>query len=306
MIEALATIGVAIFIVALFDASFIGAKAIRTSQATSAVSLFLRDAMDNLRLQPTAALTARTDGPLAGMAYNVGKQSVVRDAAAYSGSQAMLVESGTSAADGPTGVALLPDTGYGDLTLKARVKVLAPAPANWRVGVLFGYTDSANRQYLSIRSGALEVRKAAAGVDTVSFTQSGTYVPSTWYELKVVTTGANAAVYLNGSLITTVSGSAPYGHVGFIGFNRAAFELDDVSLTSAVKTGSWSFDAQSAGDFPDGFLKKAPSELPGFTAVMSIAPFGGLSGLLDVSATATWQQDSRQKTMHYETLLDRP
>lgn len=305
LIEAVATIAVAIFIVALFDASFIGAKTVRVSQSASSVGLFLRDAMDNLRLQPTAALTARTNGPIAGLAYNIGRQTVAYDAAAYSGARAMLVESATTSA-GPTSVALLPDLGYGDLMLKARVKVMPASPSGWRVGLLFGYTDSANYQYVSIRESALEVRKSVAGVETTTYSQSGSYAKSTWYELKAVTTGANAAVYLNGTLITTVAGSAPYGRIGFAGFGSAVFELDDVSVTSALKTGSWNFDAQSPGDFPDGFLKKAPFELTNFAASMSISNYNGATGLLDVSATATWLQDTRQKSMHYETLLYRP
>lgn len=303
MIEIVVSLFVIIMVLSIFSASLVVLNANQSNQNKNLAYGFAEAELVALSHYPFDSLTERTDGDFVGLAYNLGQQKIINDAAAQSPAQVQSVSPASiTVGNNISSVVLLPESYYGDFTWSGYLKTLSSSASDWQAGIIFRYQDIANYYYFSISGSTIRLTKVLSGTPSVLWSQGQTFNFDTWYKLKVVAAGTSLKVYLNDVLkIDQSDSSFASGYLGFLGQNSAYYYLDSLHLESSVKNGDWSFDAESADAFPAGFVKISPSGLTGLRGKLTIENYAG-TDIKKITAKVSWQEKGSAREIQLQTV----
>lgn len=248
----------------------------RTLQRAQAAAL-ADEELNALRRLDVTALSNQTNVPFKSIVYNAGTWNVVANGTAGHSSPNALELRGSTIVGAVSGRLLFPAGVYADSTLEAKWHLAGDSPSAAAIGYLFRSTDSANGYRLRFARSTTDLDGSTNGTQNVLLEKlvSGTATPidsrsasiavDTWYALRVVLSGSNISLYLDGTQL----GSGPFvdatyasGSAALLGWGGAHAYVDDAqTITTGAQT--WNFDADT--DLPAAWVRLSLNDLPDTT-----------------------------------------
>lgn len=304
-VELIVSIFIFGLILTMLFAGVLSFRANRQVARRSEAGLFAEAELEALRDYPFDDLADRTDGNFIGFAFNHGMQAVAASSGARSSPN--VVEASPSAqtlSDGTTSLMLLKDGFYDDANFSAAIRVSADSGSGWSTGLVFRYDDVENYYAAVMSSTALRLIKVDGGAQSVLATYNRSFSADQWYKLGVIASGANFQVLLNDStIITKTDATLARGSFGVFGAGEARYSVDDVAMAGV---GSWNFDHEAAGGYPEGFLYNAPTKLADLTALLTVSGYNGSSTIKQIDVEVSWSEYGATKSVTLSTLKTQP
>lgn len=299
MVLALFVLGVIIVLVSTFSAARETNRRVFFRAQAAALA---DEQLNALRRMDVTGLTNQTNGPFQGVVYNAGQWNVVANATAGHTSPNVLQLSSSTVSGAVSGRLLFPAGAYADGTVEAKWRLAADSPAAAAIGYLFRSNDSANGYRLRFArtgtdldastSGTQNVflEKLIGGTSTKIDSRAASIAVDTWYALKIILSGSNISLYLDGTQLGSGSFSdATYssGVTALLGWGGAHAYVDDVqTITSATST--WNFDGGL--DLPAAWIRLGLNDLPDQTSTFDDNGLLTLATFPVGSTTATLKQ----------------
>ncbi len=235
--------------------------------------------LNALRRLDVAGLTNETNVPFKSILYNAGSWSVVANGTAGHTAPNVLTLAGSSITGAVSGRLLWPAGVYVDGTLEAKWRLISDSPAAAAFGYLFRSADSANGYRLRFARTATDLDGSTNGTQNVILeklvnntatkidSRAATIAVDVWYTLKVIMSGSNISLYLDGTQL----GSGPFvdatytsGSAALLGWGGAHAYIDDVqTITTSALT--WNFDADT--NLPAAWVRLGLNDLPDNTTL---------------------------------------
>lgn len=234
--------------------------------------------LNALRRLDVTTLTNQTNVSFKSVLYNAGSWNVVANGTAGHTSPNALELTGNAITGAVSGRLLFPAGVYADATLEAKWRLASDSPAAAGFGYIFRATDSANEYRLRFARTATDLDgstsgtqnvvldKVVSGTATTIDSRAATIAVDTWYDIKVILSGGNISVYLNGTQL----GSGPFadatyasGSAALIGWGGAHLYADDVQ-TITGNTDAWNFDTDT--NLPAAWVRLGLNDLPDNTS----------------------------------------
>lgn len=298
---------VAIFLISMlvvvFSTSFNSITLNRTIRAKAQAQFLAQEEIETIRTLPFANLTNRTNAPFIGVNYNLGTSLVKADAAALSSPNVYELLPAASATNNFTSLAILPGDIYGDFTFETSLKVLSSSPVGWQAGFAFRSNDINNLYRLVFSASQIKLEKMISGATTSLYSNSRTFTANTWYKLKITATGTSLGVYLDDTLLTTVTDtSLAKGAIALAGLNSAKADFDSLTLTSGT-TSTFNFDSLTAGKTASGWERFGLYDLSSGTGKLSIENYNGNADIKKVTVEIDWLFGASTKTINFVTYI---
>lgn len=270
--------------VMVFGASLSAASYAQQARLRNMASSLADEELSALQSVGASQIPVQTNGALLGVLFTQGSWAVAADDTAPSSSNAFETAS-SSTSSGITSLMLLPDNAYGDFTYAAKMKVLSGTPAGWKMGIVFRASDLNNLYQAYLTAGNLKLDKVVSGTNTNLYSDARSIGTNSWQTLQVVTTGTSIDLYLNGSLVTTVTDSSfSVGKTALAAWNGASAHYDDVGIGGVTTD----FDGTAASDLPTGWDRFGLASLPGGTAMLTATTLYGDSSFKRADVTVRW------------------
>ncbi len=304
LMESIVTVAIAAVILTVFTSTISASYLLRKSTHVIQAGNFLREEIDSLRTLPYAELLNRTNGNFLGLSLTRGPWKVKTVSSPPSGTNVLAMETAQTALVNETGLAILPGNYHADLDMTAKFDVLSNSPAGWGAGLVFDYRDAENHYRYRYSSGGLALDKVVHGTVTTLWSQSATYATGTWYTLEVVTSGSSIALKKNGVTLATVTDATfTTGDAGLQTLSSALIYVDDVSIAENGVTTSWNFDSDATGAMPLDWQRFVYFDLPSGTGTLTISDYLGATGIKNVTASVTWNENGVSKSVSGSSLI---
>lgn len=301
--EVLVTIGLAAVLLTVYSVMLTSTIFLRRSQFNAQASSLLQEELDSLRALPFSELLDRTDGNFLGIILNRGDWSVIGPTGDGQNNRLRL-ETAASELYDESGLVALPANWQTDFTFSAKIKPLSSSPGGWGTGLVLRYRDAENHYRFRFTSGGLAFDKVQYGTVSTLWTSSATMNTDTWYTLEVVASADSFTLKKDGSTIGTVNDATfTIGEQGLASFDGAMVEFDDVSLTVDAATTEWNFEVNDTGTYPEDWRRIGWPDLPGGNGTLTIADYESESTLKQVTATISWEESGRTRTVTGSTVI---
>lgn len=295
LIEALLIIAMLGGAVAIFGALLNIMRLNETGTYAAAAYRLAQEELDILRNKPNSALGIRASSTFIGVLYNNGGYGAAADAAAVSTPQVL---KNNAASSSPLGIVALPYGNLADFTFEASLKTSDAANA---AGLLFRAQDLDNYYFFYLKNSQIILDKRTAGATSTVYSAGQTFLPDTWYKLKVIAAGGNLSLYLNDNLLSTISDSStPSGFTALANQSNTAF-FDNITLIHSL-TETWNFDNTPLGDIPDDWLRFGANDLPEGLGALTISEPYGVATIKKIDATVRWTERGATKSITLSTL----
>lgn len=273
-----------------------------------------------LKRMDISTLANQTNGAFKGTLYNAGAWQVAANGTAGHSAPNALELAGSSISGAVSGRLIFPAGAYGDGTLEAKWRLASDSPAAASFGYLFRSSDNANGYRLRVARTTTDLdgvtggdqnvflEKLVGGTATRIDSRAATISVDTWYTLKVVLSGSNISLYLDGNQL----GSSPFseatyasGSAALLGWSGAHAFVDDVQ-TITTGTQTWNFDANL--NLPTAWVRLGLNDLPNATpnvfddnGTLTIAAYPNTNSTSFKQATITINWSSGNGTDSFTT-----
>ncbi len=295
MIEIIVSIAMLGGAIAVFGVLLNVLRINKTGTFAAAAYKIAQEELDVIKGYPIASLTTRTGSTFIGIIDNNGSYGAAATAAASSPNAMQ----NNAASSSPLGIIALPYANLADFTFEASVKT---SGVSGKAGLIFRAADLDNYYFLYLQNNQLVLDKRAGGATSTLYSTAQTFLPDTWYKLKVAAAGNNLALYIDDNLRTTITdaslaiGTATLGNFG----NTAYF--DNVSLTHDLITESWNFDDLPAGASPLSWARFGINDLPNGAGSLTISEPYGTAAMKKIDVTVSWTERGANKSITLSTL----
>ncbi|OGL74019.1 hypothetical protein A3C96_00680 [Candidatus Uhrbacteria bacterium RIFCSPHIGHO2_02_FULL_60_10] len=291
--EAVVAIGLAAILLAVYSAVLNTAFFLRRVQYSFQAMNFIQEELDKLRSLPYAELLNRTDGALLGLPFTRGTWAVKADAAASSAPNMLVLPAAKTALVGETGLVVLPGNYRDNFTANAKIRVGSASPAGWGAGFFFRYRDAENHYRFRIAQGGLALDKVSQGTITTIWSQATGLSTDTWYELEITTSFQSITVKRRiGVTMTTLATVTDFtfttGDLAIGAVGNALVAADDISVTDASGTSSWTFDTDTVDELPITWQRMSYIDLPSGSASLTIANYLGQTSIKQCTVKVGW------------------
>jgi hypothetical protein len=281
LLEALVTIGLAVIVLSIYTSMLTAVYYISRSQYGIQATGFVQEGLDVLHTIDYDELLNRTNGNLLGLSFTRGVWSVTSD-------KTLQMSVPTTAWSQETGLAVLPGNYRNDFTFTADVRALNASPSGWGAGIAFRYRDSENHYRFRFSSGGIAFDKVYQGTVTTLWSQSSTYSKDTWYTLSVTASANQFILKRNGVTVSTwTDDTYTTGDLALLTLNSAIADFDNVSVTGDG-AGTWNFNGETNGTYPDEWRRFGPFDLPAGLATLTLSDYLGLPDLKQATVTVSW------------------
>lgn len=300
IIEVLISLGLTslLFLVML---SFFSVSVLKNhSRFTVEANAIASTELEGVRAIPFSTITNRSAVSFFTELYTLGSWSVQ----AGTSNQLQGTPSGST---GTTSRMRIPVDGHGDYSAETTVTVSAGAPSGWGAGLIIRAQESDRLYRYYLTANALVLDKVEpAGTTTLSSTA---YAVSfgTPITLGLTVTGTQFSLTANSLTIATptdANASWDNGESGLIILNGATATFDDVTIDGTVVTDG-DFESTPVGALSDSWAFLQPNSLPSGSGTITIADYNGEDTLKEVTATVSWKEDQRDRTLSLTTLISR-
>jgi len=285
LLEALVTIGLTVIILSVYTAMLTAVYHISRMQFGIQATGFVQEGLDVLRTLEHDELLNRADDRLLALSYTRGDWEIT-------GGSDKKLELTDPAPNwgGETGLAVLPGNYRNDFTYTAKVLVQDASPNDWRAGLALRYRDSENHYRFRIVSNGIAFDEIYQGTLNTLWSQSGTYSKDTWYELEVVVSEDQFTLKRNGVTLTTVTDSRfATGDLALLALEDALVQFNDV-VVAGDGAGSWNFDDETNGEYPEEWRRFTPYDLPQGDATLTISDYLGQPEMKQATVTVSWSE----------------
>ena len=306
MIEIMVSLGVLIVLILIIATSLNTLRLGRGAGYQAQAYRLADEELQTVKNLPPAEITNRANADFSNIFYNQGAWEAVADATAPSSPNTIALASPLSIlATGLTGAVILPEEkNYTDFSLEANIKILAPAPASIKSGLIFRAKDAKNYYRLALENSFIRLEKIAGGSAVTLWSSGQTFAPGTWYKIKVSMTSTTMEVFLNDASLGTVADSTfSSGKLGFFTINNTKISLDNVRLIEGGNDTAWNFDADAAGAPPPTWQRFGLYDLPDAVGYLTIENFiSGVETLKKITVRITWVQEGSTKSVQIQTV----
>lgn len=299
LIEVVIGLMLVVAMVIVFGTSLTAAVFAETANQRHMAETLANQELATLQAVGASRIPVQTNGPLLGLIFSQGQWATVADATAPSASN---VYAGVSIASATTITAVypLPQNAYADGLYSLKVKVPSPAPADWRVGLVFRATDLQNGYQLYLTSTNLKLDRVVDGVATNLYSDARSISVDTWQTLAVTATASNLAISLNGTTAGTVVDTAfSVGQAALAVWGGGAGHFDDIMAGSTT----WNFDTATTETVPDDWLRFGLANLPSGTAKLTTSILYGDSAFKKTDVTISWRDRQGAKELAESTFI---
>lgn len=268
----------------------------KTGGYAAAAYRLAEEEMDILRNRPLASLSTQTSSTLVGVLYNNGKYGAVSDGAAVSAPQVLQNNAETSS---PLGIVALPYGNLADFTFEASLKTTSTERA---AGLLFRAQDLDNYYFFYLENNQIVLDKRAAGITSTLYTAGQTFLPATWYKLKIIAAGSNLSLYLNDNLLTAISDNSISSGFSVLANQSGTVSYDNVTLIHDLLAETWNFDETAPSELPNDWLRFGVNDLPEGRGLLSISEPYGVSTIKKIDVSVSWKEKGQTKTITLSSL----
>lgn len=307
-IEILISVGIMLVLVLILATSLNTVRLSRNVGYQAQAYRIASEELEIVRNLNAAELGNRTNASFVNVFFNQGAWTVVATGTAFSAPNILSLATTSPAAETAlSAVMILPGDGdYSDFDFESRIKILTPAPASIKSGLIFRAKDAQNYYRLILENTALRMEKVQNGIVTSLWNSVRTFTTNTWYQVKVVAAGTNFDIYLAGSKLTaTPVADAAFssGKIGFCTANDTRVSIDNIAVTTGGVTTSWNFDAATVGEIPKDLARFGLYDLPSGAGYLTIAnQIVGVDTLKKITIRITWTEAGGTKTVQLETI----
>jgi len=306
ILESMVAIGLLGFFILIFGASYTIVTANTYLRHKNLAYHLAAEEIEAIRNTHFSQLTNRTNADFIEVAYNKGSWAVTSAASAPSSPNVYKLASVAGNPSGLTGLAAVPGFDYDDFTFETKVRALTGSPANWQVGIYFRYHDKNNYYRASFDSSNLYLDKKAAGAESSLDSKVKTFLPNTWYTLKVVASDNSFEIYINDILelsATDDDSSFSKGRFALLGMNSVHAQFDDLNIINGASK-LWNFDSDTVGKVPSQWNRFSLYNLTQGTDKLTIEDNQpGFSDIKQVTARVEWKERGHLKSVELITLI---
>jgi len=302
LLEVVVSIGMIFAFFAVIAAVSYSLRAFQENRFRMAASYIVRASMDKIRSLPFAALTFRSNAPLAGITFNIGNWKTAADPDAPSAPNVLYLQKSGLLIGDTKALISAPATNVENGSIEAKIK-LNSSPQNSLAGIFFRSQDNHNYYRFIFNADAIKLEKVENGAPSVLWQQTRSFATSSFYTLKVSLASSNITLSLDGFVLTLppLSDSTfGKGDVGFVVIGDILPSIDDVSIISGLSF-NWNFDNVGPPDLPITWERASLYDLPqgqGFLTVEDIA-----SGIKKVIIKLNWTTHFGLKTLEEQTYI---
>lgn len=296
LIESLLIIAMLGGAVAVFGAILNAMRLNQAGRYAAAAYRLAEEEMEIIRNKPLSSLLTQASSTFIGVLYNNGNYGVFADATAPSAPQALVNNAAGSA---PLGIVALPYANLTDFTFEASLKTTS---TEYAAGLLFRARDLNNYYFFYLQNNQIVLDKRLNGVTSTLYSASQTFLPATWYKLKIIAAGGNLSLYLNDNLLNTVLDNSISSGFAALSNQNGAASYDNAALIHDLLTETWNFDNVTLGALPDDWLRRGINDLPQGSALLSISEPYGVSTIKKIDIAASWREGGQTRTIILSTL----
>jgi len=296
LIEALLIIAMLGGAVAVFGALLNVMRLNEVGTYSAAAHRLAQEELNILRDRAVSSLSVRASSTFIGVLYNNGNYGAATDAAAVSAPQVL---KNNAASSSPLGIVALPYSNLADFTLEASLKTAGTANAT---GLLFRARDLDNYYFFYLKNNQIILDKRAGGVTSTLYSAGQTFLPDTWYKLKIVAAGGNLSLYLNDNLLNTASDTSMSSGYAALANQGNGASFDNVALTHGALTETWNFDDTPPNGVPDNWSRFGINDLPHGSAALTISEPYGTPTFKKIDVSINWVERGVNKSIFLSTL----
>lgn len=298
LLETVVALGMVIVLVLIFTASLNALGTGTALRASTQAYQLAQTMLDSVRALPFAEIPIQSAGQPIFLPVARGSWSVTD----VGGDRAL-------ATDGVNASRItIPRALFRNGTVETQVRLGAGTPAGAGALLLLRYWNDDAHYVIRLAQNDLTIRKIIDGASTTLY-DSPPGTPSVgldaWHTLAVVADASSIRIDVNGSPMTTVADTALSRGLLVLGAeDDALVSFDDVRIDNgAVLDGT--FESSAIGSVPDSWRTSSLASLPEGTATLTIAPYGGLSNLYQITATVTWIRPGGTRSAVLDTFISR-
>lgn len=296
LIEVLIAIAMVGGVIAVFGVLLNVLRINKSGSFAAAAYKIAQEEIDIVKSYPLSSLTARTSSTFIGTIDNAGSFGAMTTSTAISSPNAL---ANNAASSSPLGIITLPYANLADFAFESSVK---KTDISGKTGLLFRAKDLDNYYFLYLQNNQLVLDKRFNGVTSTLYSTAQTFLPDTWYKLKIAAAGSNLSLYIDDNLRSTVTdaslalGAAALANQG----NTAHF--DNASLIHDSITENWNFDNLTPGSLPANWTRLGINDLPNGAGALTISEPYGAATIKKIDVTVSWTERGQNKLITLSTL----
>ncbi len=295
LIEIIVSIAMLCGAIAIFGVLLNILRVNKTGSFAAAAYKIAQEEIDVVKNYSVASLTTRASSTFIGVIDNNGSYGATTTAAVSSPNTL----ANNAASSSPLGVIALPYANLADFTFEASVKT---SGVSGKAGLLFRAKDLDNYYFLYLQNNQLVLDKRAGGATSTLYSTAQTFLPDTWYKLKIAAAGNSLALYVDDNLRATISDASLASGVAALGNSGNTVYFDNASLTHDLITEGWNFDNLALGAIPADWARFGINDLPNGAGALTISEPYGVATMKKIDATVSWTERGVIKSITLSTL----
>ena len=304
LIEIIISIMLAVILVLIINTLLVSKTLSDRGENSTLAYALAQEEMEKLLNRGVLNLTNTTSAKFIDILFHEGEHAVLEDVLSYSAPKVLNLTSDTALTTTVTGAIVAPKNLYDSITVDARLMLRSGSPLGSGKGIFFRAQDKKNGYLLTVSDTAIRLIKLVGGVETTLYSSAYFIVFDAWDRFELTVSGNILDFRLNGvSQFNITDDTFMEGYLAFVVTNGGDAAFDDITITDAVESASYTFDSLTAGELRGEWQRQSLKDLPQGTGEIDIANYLGDENIKDITVRTGWNEKGSLKTMELKTLI---